>query len=64
MLEKNTKINTQSKNRIYFWIIRWFTTKLFLEYNGVEDEEELKKLHREWAPKSLDFVLDLGPVSM
>lgn len=40
--------------------IRWFCTKLFSQYAGVEDEEELKKLHKEWAPKSLAFILDLG----
>lgn len=38
----------------------WFCAKLFYEYHGVDDPDEIKKLHEHWAPKSLDFILDLG----
>jgi aarF domain-containing kinase len=38
----------------------YFFSKLGIAYYGVEDEKEKIALHKEWAPKSLDFVVGLG----
>ena len=39
---------------------RWFCARLYSAYNGVKNEEQITKLNQEWAPKSFEFILDLG----
>lgn len=38
----------------------WFCARLYSAYNGVKNEEQITKLNQEWAPKSFEFILDLG----